>query len=118
MEATDAVDAAAGAEDDASEAIDVRPVAGSAQPLHGLSGILRRVAYVLPEHRARHWMLLMLADRVDVTEGRMGDLLARPLLGLGLHRQARSVRRNPLPAVVAAGLAFLAVRRGRRRRRR
>jgi hypothetical protein len=44
------------------------PVFGTAQPLRGLSGLLRRAAYVIPEHRARHWMLLIVADRVDALE--------------------------------------------------
>jgi hypothetical protein len=44
------------------------PVFGTAQPPRGLSGALRRRAYAIPEHRARHWALLLLADRVDVVE--------------------------------------------------
>jgi hypothetical protein len=51
------------------------PVFGTAQPLHGLSGLLRRVAYSTRETRARHWMLLLAADRVDVLEHRVGKLV-------------------------------------------
>jgi MYXO-CTERM domain-containing protein len=46
-------------------------VFGTAQPPYGLSGALRRGAYAIPEHRARHWMLLMLADRVELVEHRL-----------------------------------------------
>jgi len=51
------------------------PVFSTAQPLHGLSGLLRRVAYSTRETRARHWMLLLAADRVDVLEHRVGKLV-------------------------------------------
>ena len=47
------------------------PVFGTAQPPRGLSGRLRRAAYGIPDHFARHWMLLILADRVDVLESRV-----------------------------------------------
>ncbi|NPC96827.1 hypothetical protein HOQ23_08560 [Nocardioides sp. zg-DK7169] len=46
------------------------PVFGTAQPLRGASGALRRVAYRrFSEGRAAHWLLLLAADRVDVAEG-------------------------------------------------
>ena len=51
------------------------PVFGTAQPLHGLSGMLRRVAYSTRETRAKHWMLLLLADRVNVLEHRIAKLV-------------------------------------------
>jgi hypothetical protein len=47
------------------------PVFGTAQPPHGLSGRLRAAAYRIPDHFARHWMLLILADRVDLMEHRL-----------------------------------------------
>jgi hypothetical protein len=44
----------------------VTPVFGTAQPLHGLSGAIRRLAYVrFSEGRLAHWVLLILGDRVD-----------------------------------------------------
>ena len=46
------------------------PVFGTAQPLHGFSGVLRRMAYSTRETKARHWLTLLLADRVDVLEHR------------------------------------------------
>jgi hypothetical protein len=49
------------------EHADLTPVFGTAQPLHGLSGSLRRLAYdKYSEGRAAHWLLLMAGDRVDV----------------------------------------------------
>ena len=78
------------------------PVFGTAQPPRGASGLLRRAAYEIPEHRARHWMVLMLADRVDVMEDRLGPVLAAPLDRAGMGAVARQVERNPLVAVVGA----------------
>src|SRR5947209_1053068 len=44
------------------------PVYATSVPPRGLSGIIRRAAYRIPDHRVSHWMLLLLADRVDVVE--------------------------------------------------
>lgn len=78
------------------------PVVGTAQRPHGLSGLLRRRAYAIPEHYARHWSLLLLADRVDVLEDRLGGAMARPLQRIGLEQEARRVRSNPLPVLAGA----------------
>jgi hypothetical protein len=51
------------------------PVFSTALPPRGLSGALRRVAYRIPETHARHFLTLMLADRVDVLEHRLLRLL-------------------------------------------
>jgi len=50
------------------------PVFGTVCPPKGLSGVLRRFAYKLSEGRLAHWNLLVLADRVDVIESRIGAL--------------------------------------------
>jgi hypothetical protein len=41
------------------------PVFGTAVPLRGLSGAIRKLAYSYPDHYPRHWMLMLLGDRVD-----------------------------------------------------
>jgi hypothetical protein len=47
----------------------VTPVFGTAQPLAGASGAIRRYSYArFSEGRLAHWMLLVLADRVDAWE--------------------------------------------------
>jgi hypothetical protein len=53
----------------------VTPVFGTAQPLRGLSGAIRRYAYTFSEGQTAHWMLLIAGDRVDVLESRVGALL-------------------------------------------
>jgi hypothetical protein len=106
----------------------VTPVFGTAQPLHGASGLIRGLAYRrFSEGRLAHWLLLMAGDRVDawgshlrsfaslrpdnpVTEtGVRSELSAR-----GTSRRGRSDRRHQLldPVIVAgpwvaAGAAVL-----------
>lgn len=44
------------------------PVFGTAQPLHGLAGAVRRAAYErYSEGQTAHWLLLVLGDRIDAT---------------------------------------------------
>ena len=44
----------------------VTPVFGTAQPLRGLSGVVRRFAYDrFSEGRLAHWLLLVVGDRID-----------------------------------------------------
>jgi hypothetical protein len=53
------------------------PVFGTAQPLKGLSGAIRRYAYDrYSEGRNGHWLLLILGDRVDSVESQVTSLLA------------------------------------------
>jgi hypothetical protein len=44
------------------------PVFSTALPPKGVSGALRCMAYRIPDHRVRHWILLFVADRIDVAE--------------------------------------------------
>ena len=50
------------------------PVFGTAVPPSGLSGKIRRAAFRHSEGRLRHWMMLLLADRVNVVEGIVQDV--------------------------------------------
>jgi hypothetical protein len=53
----------------------VTPVFGTAQPPKGLSGAIRRYSYAkYSEGRAAHWLLLVLADRVDAMEHHVTSL--------------------------------------------
>jgi hypothetical protein len=70
------------------------PVFGTCQPPHGLSGLIRRAAYLIPEHKAARWMLLLFGDRVDVWESRIarGPLLLGGALAIGIGAFLRSRR--------------------------
>jgi hypothetical protein len=46
----------------------ITPVFGSSVPPRGLSGWLRRRAFRRSESDVRHWMTLLLADRIGVIE--------------------------------------------------
>jgi hypothetical protein len=50
------------------------PVFGASVPSRGLSGKLRDYAYEYGEATNRHWMTLVLADRVDMVESMLGGL--------------------------------------------
>jgi len=49
-------------------------VFGTSTPPAGLSGAVRRFAYKYSEATATHWMTLILADRINVIEGKVNDL--------------------------------------------
>jgi hypothetical protein len=52
----------------------VTRVFGTSTPPAGLSGAVRRYAYKCSEATATHWMTLILADRIDVIQGKLNDL--------------------------------------------
>lgn len=49
-------------------------VFGTSVPPSGLSGMIRRYAFQHSEDRVRHWIPLILADRINVVEGILEDL--------------------------------------------
>ncbi|WP_437673053.1 hypothetical protein [Sorangium sp. So ce131] len=63
------------------------PVFSTALPPRGASGALRRVAYAAPDHRLPHWILLAVADRVDVLQS-LPLLLKRRAVRAGRRRSA------------------------------
>jgi hypothetical protein len=110
------------------------PVFGTAQPPKGLSGAIRKFSYRrFSEGRAAHWLLLVLADRVDAVESHVASLLTtrpdNPITETGIvsefrhhpvsSREGRVDARHqvldPLivggPWVLAAGGAIVGARR-------
>jgi hypothetical protein len=57
-----------------NERPDLTSVFGTSTPPSGLSGVLRRLAFRYSESSYGHWLPLVLADRVGVAEGVLGDL--------------------------------------------
>lgn len=99
-------------------------VFGTPCPPRGLSGVVRRQAFGFSESQWAHWLLLMLADRIDMVEG-VGEDLARGHLpdlvqewGLAAewrHNRPAFLRRLATVAavgvVVGAGSVLLSRRR-------
>lgn len=99
------------------------PVFGTTCPPKGLSGLLRDAAYRLGEGRLSRWMILMLADRIDVVECAISDLFKgrpdNPITEMGLDSELKNfnwvthLKRNPkltatgAVAIIALGLAAL-----------
>lgn len=80
------------------------PVFGTGPGPRAISGAMRKAAYAMPEHQARRWMLLMAADRVDVLEHRLPELMT----GRSWDALARQVRANPVGMLgMAVGVGFL-----------
>lgn len=80
---------------------ELTPVYGTSAPPRGLSGQIRRLAYAIPDHHARHWLLLRIADRTDAIEHNLGHFLARaaPVVALAatagaIYAKARKPRRR------------------------
>ncbi|SNS96409.1 hypothetical protein SAMN06265795_11094 [Noviherbaspirillum humi] len=53
----------------------ITPVFGTSSPPSGLSGMMRDFAFRLSENDIRHWLILLLADRVNMVEGIGQDLM-------------------------------------------
>ncbi len=96
----------------------VTPVFGTAQPLHGVSGAIRRLAYErFSEGRNAHWLLLIAGDRVDAWGSHLRSFATlhpdNPITETGVRaeltaggtaRSGRSDRRHQvLDPVVVAG---------------
>ena len=96
------------------------PLFGTVQPPSGLSGVIRRQAFRLTENDVRHWLLLLLADRVNMVEG-IGQDLARGkvpnvLAEMGIkaefqHNKAGLVKKVAVGAAVVGAAVYLMRRR-------
>lgn len=91
------------------------PVFGTSCPPRGVSGALRDIAYRWSEGRLRRWLLLMLADRIDVVEDVFADLSRGRVpnipkeMGLAVavrHDPAGLVKKVAIGALVVGGLAL------------
>jgi len=68
----------AGARERSVEHERLTPVFGTAQPLHGVSGAIRRYAYDrYSEGQTAHWLLLVAADRVESAGAHAKSLISR-----------------------------------------
>lgn len=86
------------------------PVFGTAQPLHGIAGRIRRVAYErFSEGQTAHWILLVVGDRVDAVTAHLLSLFSGrpddPLTQSGVRGE---VGRRPISSRRAPGRVDLA----------
>ena len=98
-------------------------VFGTSTPPSGLSGAIRRFAYKYSEAKATHWMTLILADRVNVVEGRLDDLkngiipnvwVERGWRAEWKHNRAGLIRKFATTVVVATVAVALLSRKNRK----
>lgn len=86
------------------------PIFGSPQPPRGLSGQFRRVAFGYSENDLRHWLLLLLADRVNMVEGLVDDLAHGHVPRLYAETGGRAeLKHNPRAAVAKAAVLVVGV---------
>lgn len=86
-------------------------VFGTSVPPSGLSGMIRRYAFKHSEDRYRHWLPLILADRINVVEGLFEDFSKGYFPNVGAERGWKvEWKHNPkgmaikVAAVATAGL--------------
>ncbi len=96
------------------ERSDLTSAFGTSTPPSGPSGALRRFAFRYSESSYAHWLPLMLADRVGVVEGVLGDLghgrVPNVLAERGWKAEWEHNRRGLVRRVlVQAGLALVTV---------
>ena len=81
---------------------------GTAVPPRGLSGAIRRFAFRYSESSWYHWLPLMLADRVNVIEGLLSDLLHLHIPNIPAEMGARAeLRHNPMGFAIKAAITLL-----------
>ena len=85
-------------------------VFGTTLPPSGLSGMLRRFASQFSESNGVHWVTLILADRINVVEGLMADLLKGHFPNIPAEMGMRSeIKHNPRGFALKAGAAAFVV---------
>jgi len=99
------------------------PVYGTAQPPSGLSGVIRGAAFRYSENDARHWLMLLFADRVNMVEGLIEDLarghVPNVFKEMGgpaewKYNRAGFYRKAAIAGGVVAALLYVNARRKRR----
>ena len=82
------------------------PAFGTSCPPSGLSGKIRNVAYTLSEGRLSRWLLLLLADRINVMEGLLQDVAGGRIANIAKEMGLRSeLRYNPTGFAAKAVIA-------------
>ena len=94
-----------------NERPNITAVFGTSVPPNGLSGMLRRYAFNYGEGSFAHWIPLLLADRVNVVEGVVDDLLKGKIPNIFAEQGMKAeLKHNPMGLFkkVAIGAAVAA----------
>lgn len=96
-------------------------VFGTSSPPRGLSGVIRRGAFTYSESHWLHWLMLMGADRIDMVEGILDDLVHGKVPNIPAEMGLRAEWQHnkggllmKLAATAAVTAAVVALARGRR----
>jgi hypothetical protein len=101
----------------------ITPIFGTSVPPSGISGMIRAAAFKTTENDIRHWLLLMLADRVNVVEGLVDDLsrgrVPNVFAEMGIkaewqHNRAGLVKKAAITTAVVGAAWYLLHRRRER----
>ena len=92
-----------------NERPDLTAVFGTSTPPSGPSGAIRRLAFKYSESSYGHWLPLMLADRVSVVEGVVGDLKQGHVPNVLAERGWRAEWKHNRKSLVRRILAGVAV---------
>ena len=88
-------------------------VFGTSAPPSGLSGMIRRFAFKYSESKWSHWLPLILADRVNMIEGIIDDLvhghIPNVIAERGLASEWKYNRKNLITKVAAGAVLGTAV---------
>jgi hypothetical protein len=88
----------------------ITPIFGSTLPPSGLSGWLRRAAFRHSENDLRRWMMLLMADRLQMGEALVGDLARGHVPNIYAEMGGRAeLRHNPRGAARKAAIGVAAV---------
>jgi hypothetical protein len=106
-----------------NERPNVTRVFGATLPPSGLSGVVRRQAFKWSEGKIEHWLLLLLADRINVVEGFLQDfshgkvpnIFAEKGWKADWKHNKQAIAKRAAVVVVAATLITLLVRRNKHR---
>lgn len=93
-------------------------VVGETLPPRNLSGTIRRYAFRYSESRYRHWLPLLMADRINECEGIVDDIKRGRLPNIFAERgwkaswqyEKKRVLRNALIGAIASATIFLLIK--------
>ncbi len=97
-----------------NERPNITAVFGTSTPPSGLSGAIRRFAFQYSENEYRHWLPLLLADRVNVVEGIIDDfsrghipnIFAEKGMKAELKHNPRGLAKRILVTVAVTSIAY------------